>query len=129
MLIAATETVSQGWLNRVSLGQVLIILTGLGALWALIAKFTPVLRRIGHLVDDLSGEPARSGVPARPGLMERQALADQQVRRVADMSADVLVLIREEILPTIAQLTPNHGSHLADAIRRIEAQQKSGGGL
>lgn len=118
-----SDSIDQDWLDRVSVGQALIVISGLLTLWGLIAKFGPSIRRIGHLVDDLSGEPARPGVDARPGLMERQAISDERVKHVAEMSVDILGLIRAEILPTISQLTPNHGSHLADAIRRIDAKQ------
>ncbi|MCG5220255.1 hypothetical protein [Streptosporangium sp. KLBMP 9127] len=53
------------------------------------------MKRFGDFVDDWQGEPARRGVPARLGVMER--------------------LERIE-----AQLKPNGGTSLRDAVNRVE---------
>lgn len=41
-----------------------------------VRKVVPWLRRVGHLVDDLAGVPARPGHDARPGLMARVAAVE-----------------------------------------------------
>ena len=60
------------------------------------AKATRVLKQFGDTLDDWRGEPERPGVPGRPGVMTRLAKIE-------------------------AELRPNHGSSLRDAVNRIEA--------
>lgn len=78
------------------------IAAGLTALGWLVTKVWRGLRSIGHLVDDLRGEPARPGVPARPGIMDRLAVVEQDVAQVR------------------AEVTHNGGGSLKDAVTRIE---------
>lgn len=63
------------------------------------AKASRVLEQFGDTLDDLRGdlrgEPDRPGVPGRPGVMTRLAKIE-------------------------AELQPNHGSSLRDAVNRIE---------
>lgn len=77
---------------------------GLGALWWLMTRAWRGLRGIGHLVDDLRGEPARPGVPARPGIMDRLASLEADVSRVR------------------SEVTPNGGGSMKDAVGRIETK-------
>lgn len=44
-----------------------------------VVKLWPLLRKLGHFLDDVAGEPARPGVEARPGLMERLARIEHEV--------------------------------------------------
>lgn len=44
-----------------------------------VVKIWPLLRKLGHFLDDVAGEPARPGVEARPGLMERLARIEHEV--------------------------------------------------
>lgn len=74
------------------------------ALGWLVTKTWRGLRSIGHLVDDLRGEPARPGVPARPGIMDRLAQVETDVARVR------------------AEVTPNGGGSMKDAVGRIETK-------
>lgn len=53
------------------------------------------MRKLNDFLEDWGGEPARSGVPARLGVMDRLARIE-------------------------AQLRPNGGSTLRDAVTRIE---------
>lgn len=62
----------------------------LGGRWML-----RTLRKLGDFLEDWSGEPPRPGVPGRPGVMDRLARIE-------------------------AQLKPNGGSTLRDAVSRIE---------
>lgn len=75
---------------------------GLTALGWLVTRAVRGLRNIGHLVDDLRGEPARDGVPARPSLMSR------------------LAAVEESVAKTQAEVTHNGGGSLKDAVTRIE---------
>ncbi len=80
------------------------LVAGLTALGWLVTKAWRGLRSIGHLVDDLRGEPARPGVPERPGIMTRLAALEADTARVK------------------AEVTPNGGGSLRDAVVRIERQ-------
>lgn len=71
--------------------------------WAL-----PKLRQVGHLIDDLAGEPARPGVEARPGLMER-------MKSVEDYAASLL----ERVLQRLDQL-----EHRMDKVERALLEYK-----
>jgi hypothetical protein len=73
---------------------------GVAAVWAFLARVVPVLRRIGHLVDDLVGEPERPGHDARPGVMERLKELDQRT----------------------AELRHNGGGSIKDAVHRIDSR-------
>ncbi|MFI6317267.1 hypothetical protein ACIBG8_07100 [Nonomuraea sp. NPDC050556] len=67
----------------------------LGLLARALTSLARRLRRLSHFLDDWNGEEARPGVPFRPGFAERVALIE-------------------------AELKPNHGSSLRDAINRVE---------
>lgn len=82
---------------RVAPWLVAVIVVVLLAVWA-VRKVAPVLRKLGHLVDDLVGEPERPGVPARPGLMERMEAVEKKAE-----------IIRHEMFP-------NSGASLRDAV-------------
>jgi hypothetical protein len=85
-------------------GWLVGLAAGLGALGWLVTKAWRGLRGIGHLVDDLRGEPARPGVPERPGIMSRLATLEQDVSRVR------------------SEVTPNGGGSMRDAVNRIETK-------
>lgn len=63
---------------------------------AVVAKLIKFLKKLGDTVDDLVGEPARKGVQARPGVMERLEAIE-------------------------AQLHPNGGGSIRDAVNRTES--------
>ncbi|WP_156759573.1 hypothetical protein [Microbacterium karelineae] len=79
-----------------------------GVVW-LGVKALPIVRKVGHLVDDLAGEPARPGVPARPGLMQRMETVEHQTRE-----------IRHEVFP-------NSGQSLRDEVNRQGEHLRSQG--
>lgn len=56
------------------------------------------IQRVVHFLDDWQGEEGRAGMPSHPGVMERLATLESRT----------------------AQLTPNGGGHMVDAVRRIE---------
>lgn len=61
--------------------------------------------RLAHFLDDWFGEPERPGFPARPGVPERLGKVEA---RLGTVEGDT------------RQLKRNGGSHLADAVDRIE---------
>lgn len=63
------------YLHELTVGQVIAALATLGVVVGFFKKVVPLLRRLGNLLDDWNGEPARPGVPERKGVMER--LEDQ----------------------------------------------------
>lgn len=105
------------WLADMTVADVLGVALLLGVLYTLVRKLHPVSRRLVHLIDDLAGENARPGVPARPGLMER----------VAGNEAALAALLKrlEPIERAVMQLLPDHGTHLADRVERMEAMQRA----
>lgn len=58
-------------------------------------------RQLGHLLDDVLGEPAREGQPARPSLMARVARIEERV-----------TVIEHE-------MRPNGGSSVKDQVTAI----------
>lgn len=60
----------------------------------------PRLRRLGHLIDDLAGEPERPGVTRRPGVMERL----------------------QEMEDRTGELVRNSGSSMKDSLDRLETR-------
>lgn len=78
-------------------------------------RLVAFLRRIGHLVDDLLGEPPRPGMEeGRPGLMARVSALEGQL--------DALQARMEEVRH---EVTHNDGGSLKDAVRRIEHALKA----
>ena len=75
------------------------VVAALGVVGAAVRKITPPLRRLGHLIDDITGEPPRDGLPeGRPGVMARLDALDAAVREVK------------------AEVTANDGTSLKDAV-------------
>ncbi|MFG2056698.1 hypothetical protein ACGFI9_22010 [Micromonospora sp. NPDC048930] len=66
-------------------------------------------RQLGHLLDDVLGEPARGDQPARPSLMARVAGIEDRLA-VVEKSAAV---IEHEV-------KPNGGRSLKDQVTRID---------
>ncbi|APU20959.1 hypothetical protein [Actinoalloteichus sp. GBA129-24] len=87
-----------GWLAAVS---VVVTVLARAVRWA-----GPRLRRLGHLIDDLSGEPARPGHPARPGLMQRVGTLEDRLGVVEERTRE---------------LKHNGGSSIKDAVHRVDA--------
>lgn len=77
------------------IGGITAVVAALGAVGAAGRWAWRVLDRLDDLRDDWRGRPARPGVPAQPGVLERLKLIE-------------------------AELRPNHGSSLRDAIDRTE---------
>ncbi|MFC9084891.1 hypothetical protein [Nocardiopsis dassonvillei] len=85
------------------IGGFAALVTGVTVIGVGARKVARLLRRAGHLLDDLMGEPPRPGHPeGRPGLMERVASLEESVDEVRD------------------EVRHNHGGSLKDAVRRIE---------
>ncbi|WP_336214365.1 hypothetical protein [Nonomuraea sp. LPB2021202275-12-8] len=72
-----------------------IVGAGVALVWKALSLLIRKLRRLSHFLDDWLGEEARPGVPYRPGFPERVAAIE-------------------------AELRPNHGTSLRDAITRVE---------
>jgi hypothetical protein len=96
------EDMNWDWLIGVPyVGGALVVLTGV---MAFIRKVLPVIRRIGHFVDDWFGEPGRLGTAAVPGVLARLTAIESRLSRVE------------------GQFKPNSGSTLRDAVDRVEEQ-------
>ncbi|MEV7263963.1 hypothetical protein AB0N38_10470 [Micromonospora aurantiaca] len=66
-------------------------------------------RQLGHLLDDVLGEPARRDQPARPSLMARVAGIEDRV---------AVIERRSEVIEH--EVKPNGGQSLKDQVTRIE---------
>ncbi|MEU8055722.1 hypothetical protein [Microbispora bryophytorum] len=64
-------------------------------------KFLGVLKKLSNVMDDWNGEPEREGVPGRPGVMKRLASIEDRQTTIE------------------AELHPNHGSSLRDAVDTV----------
>jgi hypothetical protein len=96
------------WLDAVTVAEIVVIVAAVLSAGAVLRKAVPLLRRLGHLVDDLTGEPARPGVEARPSLMERVAAVE---RTAADTATRVAIIEHE--------VKPNHGRSLRDRVDQV----------
>lgn len=76
--------------------------------------------RLAHFLDDWFGEEARPGFPARPGIPARLESVEEGQTELLDRLCKVEVDTR--------QLQSNGGSHLADAVARIERRLQTQGG-
>jgi len=79
-------------------------------------------RRITHLVDDITGEPARPGVPARPGLMERIGTIEGRLGgldgRLDGLDAR-LDCLDGRLAAVERELRPDSGASLHDKVARL----------
>lgn len=94
------------------IGTIVVVARAVVWIWA-------TLRKVGRLADDLTGEPARPGFAATPGVLERLTGIEAGLATLAP------VMPRLESLETRlgaveAQLHPNGGSTLRDAVDRLE---------
>lgn len=101
-----------------------LVLALLGALAAAAWKGLPSMRRFGHALDDITGEPARPGVDARPGLVERMANVEKHLTAGFDGHTKRLERI-EAAVATSATTTSGrldeHGHRLDEHGRRLDA--------
>lgn len=75
-------------------------------------------RRVSDFLDDWNGEPARPGFAGRPGVPERLATVE------ATMTATAA-----EVATIRAEVTPNGGGSMKDAVGRIDARTRQTGDL
>ena len=101
------------------------ITTALTALGQSVRWVWQVLRALSRLADDLTGEPARNGQAAQPGLL---ALV-KSIQDNLELQHAELVRVREQneeferrLAALEAQMRPNGGGSLRDAVDRIEIQ-------
>jgi len=105
------ETVAGILIAATVIGALFVIGRGAAWLWA-------VLRKLGRLADDLTGEPPRPGFPqGRPGVLDRLTNIEATLATVATLSA--LVAIETRLVAVEAQLHPDRGTSLRDAVDRI----------
>lgn len=85
-------------------GSVVTAVVGvLAALWRAARRARRVAHRVEEFIDDWQGVPPRAGVEGRPGVMQRLADIEHRVEAIA------------------AEVRPNGGSSLRDAVSRVEA--------
>lgn len=93
--------------------QAAVLIATVGAALAALAKGGAWLwrrgRQLGHLLDDVLGEPARHDQPARPSLMARVAGIE-----------DRLVVVERSAAVIEHEVKPNGGQSLKDQVTRID---------
>lgn len=91
------------------IGAVVAITRAAMWLWA-------VLRQLARLADDLTGEPPRPGIhEGRPGVLARLASIEGHVEGVMPR----LEGLEQRLAAVEAQLLPNGGGSLRDAVERL----------
>lgn len=87
------------------------VLLGLAAVAAILTFAAQAWRRFTHQRDqnkqwqrDFYGEPAAQGRPERPGVL------------------DTLALISDKVTTIEAEITPNHGGSIKDAVTRMDVR-------
>lgn len=102
------------WLAGVTVEQVIGLILVLAAASVAARKLWRGSRKLGALVDDLLGTPARPGVEARPGLMERVAA----VEATTSDTAAQLATTADQVRTVHYQVLPNGGESLRDEVTR-----------
>ena len=96
-----------------------MIATLIGAITAIIlfvAKGLKLVKKVIHFLDDFIGEEERPGQDARPGFSERLTNMEDCMGTVKDQ----IESIKENVDSINAEMHPNSGSSIRDALNRIE---------
>jgi len=89
------------WLADITVGQIFVVLVGIGAIVAAWRFVSPLAVGLKHFFEDWNGEPDRKGVDGRPGVMATlKDHGDEIIKNTAKLEA------------IESQVTPNHGSEL-----------------
>lgn len=105
------ETVAGILIAAAVIGALVVIGRAVVWLWA-------VLRKLGRLADDLTGEPPRPGFPqGRPGVLDRLTSIETMLTTVATLTA--LAAIEARLAAVEVQLHPDRGTSLRDAVDRL----------
>ena len=121
-----------GWLESITVGQVLLSIAALGALWV---GLRPVRKAVGALREfgeDWAGQPARPGRDRVPGVIEQITLLGKGVdeAKMAALSADYNSRPNgggsaydrmSEQLTGISDQLGTYGQQLAEAREQLEA--------
>lgn len=88
------------------------VIVAIAAVLGVGANAARFLRRVGHFFDEWFGVEERPGAPKRPGAMERLSGIEGEVTSIKGRVTN--------LESATAELLPNGGTSLADAVRRIE---------
>lgn len=90
------------------------------AVWSAGKWLFATLRKLARLADDLLGEPARPGHPtATPGVLDRLSSIEAYVSPLPSRLDDM----DRRLAAVEAQLQPNGGTTLRDALDRLAGEQ------
>lgn len=89
-----------------------------------IVRVWPLVRKLGHFLDDVAGEPERPGVPARPGLMERIGRIEHEVFPNSGKSLRDAVDRQGQKLDTALAWQAKHEEKSDAALARIDKIDK-----
>lgn len=105
-------------LEGVDVWTVVLWIGLLVAVFFILWRGFPWLRRFVAFVNDVSGEPARPGREALPGIMERIARIEETQHHNAEVTQD----ISNKVNTVHHEVFPNSGKSLRDQTNRIEAK-------
>ena len=107
---------TQNWLIAENILAIAALITAVTIIIVGSVKMSRFIKKTVHFFDDFIGEEARPGVPSRAGFSERMAKMESCVEKVDGQ----LNTIEYKIQSIDAELQPNSGLSLRDAIIRIE---------
>lgn len=109
-------------LDAVTIGDIIGLLAGIGAIWATIKWVRPFVRGALDVFDAWNGRPARPGFEAIPGVMEQLSNLRDDVEIAKTLAHDAA----ESAADASYHSKPNHGGSAYDAvIRRLDDLEAS----
>lgn len=110
----------------ITIGSISVAITGIVALIVWAWKFS---RKVGHVLDDVMGEPGHGGGDPRPGWGQRLGNIETQQQRTDSGQLhiiDQLDHLTERVGKVESEFQPNHGSSLRDRVDKIEGKLDKG---
>lgn len=92
------------------------LITAIVIIWRASASLARGARKLSHFFDDWFGEASRPGQDARPGFPDRLSGVESSVSCMSDQVATIAARVER----VEAQVHPNGGSSMRDAVARIE---------
>lgn len=103
-----------GWVEALTVGDILGVLVTLGVVAGGLRWLKPVLKGVRDFLVDWGGEPERPGVPRRPGVVE--SLGELRCD-MEGMKTD-MAKVKDDAAQAAFHSQPNHGSSSHDALMR-----------
>ena len=102
-------------LDAVTIGDIIGLLAGIGAIWATIKWVRPFVRGALDVFDAWNGRPARPGFDAIPGVMEQLSKLRDDVEIAKTLAHDAA----ESASDAAFHSKPNHGTSSFDDLMKV----------